>query len=67
MKTTGYSKPFSLVFEHYCRVCSRSTPIKTIHLLKEYGISMRRCYFEENSVQCELVFPKELLGKDICA
>ena len=71
MKTPGYSKTFSQDYEHDCCVCSHSTPIKTIHLLKEYDIPIEDDIILKNnycsSMLTSKIFLKEILGKDFCS
>ena len=68
MRTPGYSKTFSPGYENNCCVCSHNTPEKTIHLLKEYEISIEDDVILRNnycsSILTSKIFLMNLLGKD---
>ena len=67
MRTPGYSKIFSPDYEHDCCVCSHNTP-ETIHLLKEYDISIDKDVILKNnycsSILTSKIFLKNLLSQD---
>ena len=68
MKSEGYSKTFSSDYCDNCCVCSHNTPMKTVHLLKEYDIPIEDDFILKNNYTAIMLisklFLKDLLGKD---